>query len=328
MPNTSRPEVASNHGKKTQGEDVAAQAMQGDPEADAYAGSIYGVKGDHREARLRHKLLLVQLRVLGRTCTALVDSGATHNIISKEFVEKHKLAANTNGAVKRVRLADGTVTQTAGALQGARYRVGAKFTDVEDFIVTSMDDEEFDVILGKPWLSKHNPDINWSTNQILLGEESLDAIGDGPATVDFKVCSLKSTLKAAKSKGARAWCALIRPSSDPKEPNNGTPYSPSLQAPDWEPVNKQLKDWPELLAVLHKYKEVFEPLPDGPPTDPSRPKLKIELQQGAKPTYRPPYRMSPKELDELKTQIQGLLARGWIRPSFWSTSVICSKAGF
>ena len=311
LPVSSGPEAAAKHGyeMKTPGEEPMAteEARQSSPKAEAYAGSIYGVKGDHREARLKHELLLVQVRVLGRTCTALVDSGATHNIISTEFVERHQLAATASRTVKRVRLADGTVTKTAGALKGARYRLGAKFTDTEDFIIMGMNDEEFDVILGKPWLSKHNPAIDWSNNEIIIGGEHIEAVADGPSKTNFKVCSLKSTLKAAKSKGARAWTVLIRPTTDPVEKSK-TPYSPSLQAPE-------LKDWPELLAVLHKYKEVFEPLPDGPPKDPSRPKLKIELQEGPKPPYKPPYRMSPKELDELKAQIQGLLDRGWIRPS-------------
>lgn len=297
--------------------EIPAEASQVDSRAEGYAGSVFGIKGDRREARLKHKLLLVKIRILGRTCSALVDSGATHNIISTEFVGKHKLGANTVGPVKRVRLADGSVANTAGALREARYRMGERFTDVEDFIVMSMNDEEFDVILGKPWLSKHNPTINWGSNDIHIGDEQLQAVADGSSKMDFKVCSLKSVLKASRSKGSRMWAALIRPSG--KEPSQEattySPYSPSLQAPDWKPVEEELKDWPELLAVLQKYQEVFEPLPDGPPADPQRPKLKIELQDGAKPPYKPPYRMSPKELDELKAQVQGLLDRGWIRPS-------------
>lgn len=296
----------------------AAAAEEAAPEgsqADAYAGSIYGAKGDKRQARLKHQLLLVQVRILGRTCIALVDSGATHNLLSTNFVERHTLRTATEGPVRRVRLADGTITKTAGALSGARYRLGERFTDKEDFVVMTMNDEEFDMILGKPWLTRHNPVIDWATNNISIGGEDLEAVADGPKRTDFKVCSLKSVLKAAKSKAARSWAVLVRQARGEPAPATESPYSPSLQAPDWAPVEKELKHWPELLAVLHKYREVFEPLPDGPPLDPTRPKLKIELQEGAKPVYRPPYRMSPKELDELKSQIQGLLDRGWIRPS-------------
>ena len=28
----------------------------------------------------------------------------------------------------------------------------------------------YDVILGKPWLAKHNPEINWRTNKVSIGD--------------------------------------------------------------------------------------------------------------------------------------------------------------
>jgi RNase H-like domain found in reverse transcriptase/Reverse transcriptase (RNA-dependent DNA polymerase)/Integrase zinc binding domain/Aspartyl protease/Chromo (CHRromatin Organisation MOdifier) domain len=283
--------------------------------AEAYAGSIYGLKGDRREARLKHKLLLVEIRILGRRCLALIDSGATHNILSADFVKRHKLAVDAESTMKRVKLANGTVVSAQGELRTTRYRIGRSFTDLEDFIVMDTKDEEFDAILGKPWLSKLDPDISWSRNQVVLGDEVVDAVAQGPKKMDFKVCSLKSALKAAKSKHARAWTVLIRPAAEDSTSTTHTPYSPSLLKPDWKPVHEELKDWPELLEVLHKYEEVFDPLPDGPPKDPNRPKLHIDLEEGSRPTYRPPYRMSPLELDELKKQVQGLLDKGWIRPS-------------
>jgi hypothetical protein len=41
----------------------------------------------------------------------------------------------------------------------------------------------------------------------------------------------------------------------------------------------------------------------------------IELQPGTAPISKRPYRMPPKELAELKTQLQELLDKGYIRPS-------------
>jgi hypothetical protein len=41
----------------------------------------------------------------------------------------------------------------------------------------------------------------------------------------------------------------------------------------------------------------------------------IELQPGTTPISKRPYRMSPKELAELKNQLQELLDKGYIRPS-------------
>jgi hypothetical protein len=41
----------------------------------------------------------------------------------------------------------------------------------------------------------------------------------------------------------------------------------------------------------------------------------IELQPGTTPISRRPYKMTPKELAELKVQLNELLNKGYIRPS-------------
>ena len=41
----------------------------------------------------------------------------------------------------------------------------------------------------------------------------------------------------------------------------------------------------------------------------------IDLVPGTAPISLPPYRMAPAELKELKTQLQELVDRGFIRPS-------------
>ena len=43
--------------------------------------------------------------------------------------------------------------------------------------------------------------------------------------------------------------------------------------------------------------------------------LSIEVVQGTTPISRAPYHMAPTELKELKTQLQELLDKGFIRPS-------------
>ena len=43
--------------------------------------------------------------------------------------------------------------------------------------------------------------------------------------------------------------------------------------------------------------------------------LSIEVVQGTNPISRAPYHMAPTELKELKTQLQELLDKGFVRPS-------------
>ena len=55
--------------------------------------------------------------------------------------------------------------------------------------------------------------------------------------------------------------------------------------------------------------------------------LSIEVVQGTTPISRTPYRMAPTELQELKTQLQELLDKGFIRPSVspWGAPVLFVK---
>jgi hypothetical protein len=72
----------------------------------------------------------------------------------------------------------------------------------------------------------------------------------------------------------------------------------------------QLEDIP----VVCEYPDVFpDDLPGMPPDRDV--KFVIELQPGTAPISKRPYRMPPKELAELKVQLQELLDKGYIRPS-------------
>src|SRR3984893_10129646 len=72
---------------------------------------------------------------------------------------------------------------------------------------------------------------------------------------------------------------------------------------------------PRIKVVLEEYKDVFpDDLPGGlPPTRDID--HKIEIIPGSAPPVRAPYRMSVPELDELKKQLNDLLAKGQIRIS-------------
>jgi hypothetical protein len=86
----------------------------------------------------------------------------------------------------------------------------------QDFIVMPMKGEEFEVILGKDWLSKYNPDIDWKTNELTVNGQTVKGIGrDGNnGFTDVKVCSLATACRAARRHGSKAWAVLV---TEPKE---------------------------------------------------------------------------------------------------------------
>jgi hypothetical protein len=68
------------------------------------------------------------------------------------------------------------------------------------------------------------------------------------------------------------------------------------------------------IPVVCEYPDVFPDELSGMPPDRDV-EFVIELQPGTAPISKRPYRMPPKELAELKTQLQELLDKGYIHPS-------------
>ncbi|KAL5549395.1 hypothetical protein UlMin_004626 [Ulmus minor] len=83
---------------------------------------------------------------------------------------------------------------------------------------------------------------------------------------------------------------------------------------------------PEDVHVVRNFLEVFpEDLPGLPPD--REIEFEIELLPGTSPISKAPYRMAPAELKELKEQLQELLDKKFIRPSYspWGAPVLFVK---
>jgi hypothetical protein len=89
------------------------------------------------------------------------------------------------------------------------------------------------------------------------------------------------------------------------------PLVARLQASVYAVVAKSLDEIP----VVRKYLDMF--LDDLPGIPPDRAiEFKIELQPGTTPVYKQPYPMAQNEMAELKIQLQELLDKEYIRPSY------------
>ena len=80
------------------------------------------------------------------------------------------------------------------------------------------------------------------------------------------------------------------------------------------------------VPVAHDFLDVFpEELPGVPPE--RQVEFHIDLVPGAAPIAKAPYRLAPPEMQELSTQLQELLDRGFIRPSSspWGAPILFVK---
>jgi hypothetical protein len=88
------------------------------------------------------------------------------------------------------------------------------------------------------------------------------------------------------------------------------PFKDGVNPCSYVAITSQLQEIP----VVREFADVFpDELPGMPPDKDVE--FVIELQPGTTPISKRPYHMPPKELAELKTQLQELLDKGCIRPS-------------
>jgi hypothetical protein len=88
------------------------------------------------------------------------------------------------------------------------------------------------------------------------------------------------------------------------------PFKDGVNPCSYVAITSQLEEIP----VVREFADIFPNELSGMPPDRDV-EFVIELQPGTAPISKRPYRMPPKELAELNTQLQELLDKGYIRPS-------------
>ena len=100
----------------------------------------------------------------GQVVKVLVDSGASHNFVASQLVTHLSLPCEQDAGVSVV-LGNGSRQDGSLLVPALTYRIGS-FKDTRAFRVTKL--SNYDLILGKPWLTTLNPDIDWVSNIVRL----------------------------------------------------------------------------------------------------------------------------------------------------------------
>ncbi|KAI3786598.1 hypothetical protein L1987_40396 [Smallanthus sonchifolius] len=124
----------------------------------------------------------------------------------------------------------------------------------------------------------------------------------------FAFLSLEGNSFLSKAKGSGAVVGIISFRKAQKCLRKGHTAILALVA-EQSSEEKKIDDIP----IVRNYPKVFpEDLPGLPPH--RQVEFQIDLAPGAAPIARAPYRLEPSELQELSTQLQDLLDKGFIRP--------------
>ncbi|KAK1410999.1 hypothetical protein QVD17_37542 [Tagetes erecta] len=246
------------------------------------------------DAWLKHNIFHSTCTVSGKVCTFVIDSGSCDNLISEEAV--HKLGLKTENHPKPYKLQwlkkGGEVTVSKRAL--VTFSVGTIYKDDVWCDVVVMD--ACHLLLGRPWEFDRSIEHNGRSN-----------------TYSFMFGGVKITLVPSKPKELA-----------PKSPSTlltTSQFEEELKKAEsvFVLVGKEVYDGeeiPDVMAPLfNEFVDVFpDELPEGLP--PLRDiQHHIDLEPGSQLPNKPHYRMSPKEHEELRRQVEDLVSKGYVRES-------------
>ena len=98
----------------------------------------------------------------------MLDSGAEGLFINKSFVREHWIRTKPLEKPIMAKNVDNTINRQGCITSYVELPIKLGETEhTERFLVTALGHHE--IILGLPWLAKHNPKVNWETREITLG---------------------------------------------------------------------------------------------------------------------------------------------------------------
>jgi transposase InsO family protein len=160
-----------------------------------------------------------------------------------------------------------------------------------------------DVILGLPWLRKHNPRINWKKRQLSFdgcrcGTTTSKPTQPAPELVDEReINNISSTHKTRQDR------AVDRADAERPTGHKATVKEKEGAPPDIPDEYREFED-------LFRDEKTVKALPQHQEWD-----HEIKLQEGKVPPFGPIYQMSERELEELRNYLKKNLAKGFIRES-------------
>ena len=180
--------------------------------------------------------------------------------------------------------------------------------------------DEFDLVLGQQWLIEHRAVIDYDRQSIALkkGTKAVTlraprgkvnyAQSDASAGVTPRPIQVAAVARHLR-KGGKVYEFKITASS--VDVSSGQPTHDA-------PSDSEQHPTPNCESHIDRIRAEFADrfVTDLPPNQhgPQAPEL-AELEPGAKPTYTPSYRASPREIEEMKRQVEEGMAAGRIRVS-------------
>jgi transposase InsO family protein len=262
----------------------------------------------------------------GASCSVLLDSGSRDvSFISEAFVARNNLRVGPCPDLYVVSF-DGHDVRAKGVVN-LKLKLESFVEPTRLFVVPM--DGSVDIILGGDWLSSHHVVLDYSRARVTARNGrrwwTFDARrvprSSWPGRTPVKASRLKTaimTLNKAKRllhKKAFAFVVNLKQTNPEKPAEAEFDIRELFKDDGLSCVSGQgLVPQSEVDRLIDEYKDVLREPPPGLPRKRNTVHT-IPTEEGSKPTYRHPFRLSPAERLELEKQIKYLLEMGYVQPS-------------
>ncbi|GBG58641.1 hypothetical protein CBR_g40 [Chara braunii] len=245
------------------------------------------------------QLVLVDVEVFRSRVGSLIDSGATRSYISRRALKKLRLGLKVQKLEDPIVsvLADNRAMRVKDYVEGVQVYFRLEKDGKVERVLHSLtllvqDDLPFDIVLGMDWGEAVGATLHLREHECRLPSPS----GKVKTARLFHVSGVDNSL-AHCCLSVPAFTRLVRKVAYVRhvtEPKEDTPIDPAIA------------------KLLEEFKDLTEP----PIRVVSRPiQHRIEIEPSSGTPKGAVYRMSPRELEELRKQLDEFLEKGWIRPS-------------
>lgn len=266
------------------------------------------IKGKHKSAEV----------------TAILDSGATGNLISRSLVRKYKIRElPTIGTLDLIN-ANGS-TSTINTMVRLWVTITNGIEEHTEMLSLYVGDiASHDILLGMPWLVKHNPTINWEELSIQFNRcpDTCRVIGDMIVHSEREEPDTTEELEEFDDNsdtGRISDILVVRALTAKQEPSKIGPMKTSNTSQKLAQANEATKNRKTKEQIVpqryHQYLAIFDEEKSNR-FPPSRPwDHAIDLKEDFKPTNCKIYPLSPLEKEALQEWIKEQLDKGYIRES-------------
>ena len=248
----------------------------------------------------------------GERMRAFVDSGATDVFVSESFCKRSSATQVSTGGQQVVHLGDGSVSAPILGECTLRLRIQGYRGLVRAYVLPDVL-PGFDLALGSSWLAQHGAIIDYRHNRVQLyaGTRLLRLVPLATTVAHVPrrphrvvaASAMARTLRRAAGRGDMPFWVSVHAVASAVLTGDAVP-----------PAADGLCSREAIDVLLSEYQDVSAAITGMPPDRGVGHTIPL-LPGDHKPPARPLYRLSPLELQEVRSQVTDLLAKGLIEPS-------------